>query len=299
MTNVTEDGLDAEGKAVLDELQKEGFEIAGREPAAADPAPEAKPAPEIPKVEPEKPKVEPEIKPELDENGKPKAKINDPAPERKPQYVPLPKYLQTEKDLKDAQAKIQELTKSGAKPSEAAIGEATDAVKELVEKFGYEEDDAKKLVDVFKHLIPGQTVTPEMQRAMDALPLLDKMKADLEKQQETAGFETDFVTSVVKEFPHLDKYKDQIKEMAYSETYANTPLRTVALQFMHDEGISQSVADVITTDKAGGGTNKGAGEEVDFANITDEQFSKLTPEQQDKFFAFQDSKERAARGALN
>lgn len=299
MANVTtEEGLDPEGKAILDDLEKEGFEIAGRTPAVVVDPPQP-----APKVEPVAPKVDapaPKVDPPAPKDGEPPVVDNPPAPDRKIQHVPLPKYLEAEKALKEANKKIAQLTKDGAQPTEVAIKDATSAVKELVEKFGYEEDDAKKMVDVFKHLIPGQTVSPEMQRALDALPVLDKMKAELEEKQETAAFNDDFSATIVKEFPQLEKYKDQIKEMAYSDTFAKTPLRAVALEFMHTEGISPTGKDVTTVDKAGGGTNRtDAGGEIDFANITDEQFSNLTPEQADQFFAYQDAKERAARGALN
>ena len=301
MSNVTEEGLDKGGKEVLDELEKEGFEIAGREkPAPVTPAEEQKPKPEVKSPDETKPEAKPEAKPELkpEENKEQKPKIEEQKVERKVQHVPLPKYLDTERQLKEAQAKIEELSKNGAKPSEEKIADATEAVKTLVDKFGYDEENAKQLVEVFKTMIPGQTISPEVKKAMEALPLLDKMRSDLEKQQETAVFDQDFSKSVLANFPHLDKYKDQIKEMAYSEVYAKTPLRAVALAFMDAEGISQKPADVITSEKPGGGSNKGA-ETIDFDNITDDQFNKLTPEQQDQFFAHQEKKEKAARGALN
>lgn len=299
MANVTEDGLDKEGKEVLDELEKEGFEIAGREkPAEIIPEEKPTPKPEVKSPDETKPEEKPEAKPELKPEEKPTPKPEEKPVDRKVQHVPLPKYLDTERQLKEANEKIAELSKAGAKPSEEKIADATEAVKTLVDKFGYDEENAKQLVEVFKHMIPGQTISPEVKKAMEALPLLDKMRSDLEAQQETAAFDQDFSKSVLANFPHLDKYKDQIKEMAYSEDYAKTPLRAVALAFMDAEGISQKQADVITSEKPGGGSNKGA-ETIDFDNITDDQFNKLTPDQQDKFFAHQEAKEKKARGALN
>ena len=298
MSNVTEEGLDKEGKEVLDELEKEGFEIVGRE-KPADVTPEPKPEVKPPEKTETKPEAKPEEKPEAKPEEKPTPKPEEHKPvDRKVQHVPLPKYLDTERQLKEAQAKIEELSKNGAKPSEENIADATQAIKTLVDKFGYDEENAKQLVEVFKTMIPGQTISPEVKKAMEALPLLDKMRSDLEAQQEAAAFDQDFTKSVLSQFPHLDKYKDQIKEMAYSEDYAKTPLRAVALAFMDAEGISQKPADVITSEKPGGGSNKGA-ETIDFDNITDDQFNKLTPEQQDQFFAHQEAKEKKARGALN
>ena len=102
MSNVSEEGLDAEGKAVLDELEKEGFEVAGREKPA-----DVTPEPVTPTVETTKP----EEKTKTDVTPEPDKKEVVPMPERKVQHVPLPKYLETEKLLKEANAKIEELSK--------------------------------------------------------------------------------------------------------------------------------------------------------------------------------------------
>lgn len=300
-----EQGLDKEGKEVLDELEKDGFEIAGREkPVVAEdpkkPEDPAKPADETVKPVDQKPAETTEQKPAADPAKPDQGKPADQKPvDRKPQYVPLPKYLDTEAALKIAQAKIEELTQAGAKPTAENVQQAGDAVKKLVEEFNYDEADAKKLVEVIKSITPGQSLPPEIVKALEKLPLLDQMTKELEEKKEVAAFETDFSASVLKDFPHLAKYKDQIKEKAYSDNYSKTPLRTVAIEFMHDEGISTNPqANIQTVDKSQGGSGQHV-EEVDFANITDEQFAKLTPDQQDKFFAFQEQKEKRARGALN
>lgn len=301
MGSSMEDGLDKEGLEVLAELEKEGHEIAGRE-KAADPVPPADPVvtdPPKPVADP-KPGDPPPADPVKDP-VKPTDPPADPKPqvERKVQYVPLPKYLDTETKLKDALSKIDELTKAGVKPTAETVQDATDAVKRLVDDFGYEEDAAKKMVDVMKSIMPGQVLPPEIKAALDKLPLLDQMAKDLETKKEEAQFETDFAASVISEFPHLAQYKDKLKEKAYSDEFAKTPLRVVALAFMHDEGIAtKPVENVQTVEKTQGGTGK-HGEEINFDDMTDEQFSKLTPEQQDKFFEYQEKKERKARGALN
>lgn len=300
MGQVTEEGLDEEGKAVLDELEKEGHEISGRE-KPADPAPPADPPPADPKPAAPDPKpADPkpgDVKP--DEGTKPGEKPDPkPQPNRTPQTVPLPKYLDAERLLKEANAKIEELTKPGAKPSTETVQQATDAVKRLQDEFGYDEDEAKKLVTVIESIIPGQKLTPEMQKAIDLLPQLEQMTKDLADKKEIADFDNDFTASVLKDFPHLAKYKEQIKEKAYTDEFAKTPLRAVALAFMHDEGISPKSEDVQTVEKPAGGSDKET-EEIDFKDMTEEQFAKLTPAQQDKFFEYQEKREKAARGALN
>ncbi len=299
MDNKMEEGLDSEGKAILDELEQAGHTIVGREPAKPPTEPE-KPV-EPAKVEPVKPadpaKPEP-VKPAI-EPGKP----NDqkPNPDRKHEFVPLKKYRETEEQLKEANAKLEELTKSGAKPNAQQIDKAADAIKILVEQFNYDEDEAKKLADVIKAIVPGQTLTAEQQQALADVETTRKSLAEREEalkdEQDKILFNNDFADNVLKDFPHLANYKDQIKEMAYSETYSKTPLRAIALAFMDAEGISQKSADVITAERSGGG-NAGGGNEINFDTITDEQFSKLTPEQQDKFFAHQEAKEKRARGSI-
>lgn len=297
MGSSMEDGLDKDGLDVLAELEKEGHEIAGRE-KAADPVPPADPV----VTDPPKPVADPKPGDPPADPAKPAdPPVTDPPPkvDRKPQYVPLPKYLDTETKLKDALSKIDELTKAGVKPTVETVQDATDAVKKLVDEFGYEEDAAKKMVDVMKSIMPGQTVSPEIKAILEKMPLIDQMAKDLQQKQEIAEFETDFAANVLKNFPHLAEYKDQIKEKAYSDEFAKTPLRVVALAFMHDEGIAAKPVDNIqTVERTQGGSGK-HGEEISFDDMTDEQFSKLTPEQQDKFFEYQEKKEKKARGALN
>lgn len=290
-----EQGLDKEGQEILAEFEKDGYEITGRE-KPVEVTPEIKP--EVKPPEP-KPEVQPEIKPEVKPEIKPEPKTT---PDRKVQHVPLPKYLETERQLKEANDKIAELSKTGVKPSEQIIDQASDAVKKLVDEFGYEEAEAQKLTDVIKSLIPGQALTAEQQTALAEINTL-KTEAtrhleSIKEREDALAFTQDFTNTVIKDFPHLADYQDQIKQMAYTEQYAKTPLRAVALAFMDAEGITQKPVDVITAEKGGGGTG-GQGETIDFANITEEQFSKLSPDQQEKFFAFQDVKERQARGALN
>lgn len=303
-TNEMEQGLDQEGKEVLDQLEKEGFEIAGRAPADP-PKPEEKPV-----EQPIKPEVKPETKSEVKpEEQKPKETtesvkptITEPKPERKVQHVPLAKYLDTERQLKDALAKVDELSKPGTKPSEQTVTQAQDAVKILEEKFGYDHEEAAKLAEVIKAIVPGQTLSPEQQQALAELNTvkqqLTQTQEKLNDEREEIAFEKDFTAQVLKDFPHLAEHKQTIKEMAYSDDYAKTPLRAVALAFMDAEGIQAHAPDVINGDKPGGGTTRQA-DTVDFNNLTEEQFNKLTPEQQDQFFAFQDNKERQGRGALN
>ncbi len=294
--------MDQEGKEVLDQLEKEGFEIAGRQ------APEIKPE-EKPVEQPIKPEVKPEIKPEVKPEEKPKETLEpekpkpaEPKPERKVQHVPLAKYLDTERQLKDALAKVDELSKPGTKPSEQTVTQAQDAVKILEEKFGYDHEEAAKLAEVIKAIVPGQSLSQEQQQALAELNTVKTQLAQaqekLNDEREEIAFEKDFTAQVLKDFPHLAEHKNTIKEMAYSDQYAKSPLRAVALAFMDAEGIEPKAPDVINGDKPGGGTTRQA-DTVDFNNLTEEQFNKLTPEQQDQFFAFQDNKERQGRGALN
>ncbi len=304
-----EAGLDEEGQEVLAELEAEGFEIAGREPKVEEPAAEkteeqteVKTAKVESKPEP-KPAEEPKVDPKTDVKSDEGKGEESARPERKPQYVPLAKYLDTETALKEAREKIDELSKAGSesKPTTESIADATEAVQKLVEQFNYSEDEAQALIGIVSSLIPGQKLPAEVQEQLSKLGEMTKdlesRRESLRQQEEAQAFETDFL-KLMSEFPHLSKFKDSIKEKAYSEDNIRVPLRTLAIEFMHDEGISFKPGPVKTAEEGGGGIEKSA-EEIDFSTITDEQFAKLTPEQQDQFFAYQEKREKQARGALN
>jgi hypothetical protein len=207
MSNEMEVGLDKEGQEVLAELEKQGFEIAGREKPAEEPKPQEPAQPEKP-VEPQKP-AEP-VKPQQPAPAEPQNPQEPQTPNspRKIQHVPLPKYLETEKNLKEALAKIEELSKPGATPNKTEVVQAQDAVKILEEKFGYDHEEAAKLAEVIKAIIPGQGLSKEQQEALAELnnikQTLSQREEALRQQQEEVLFEKDFTEQIVKDFPQLN-----------------------------------------------------------------------------------------------
>lgn len=296
-----EQGLDQEGKDVLAELEKEGFSIAGRDDAEPEPEkPEEKPE----KVE-EKVEKKEDVKPEVKESEPDKKTGEDPDPDkkpqepRKPQFVPISKYLEAERLQKEAEARVAELTKAGQNGTQTQnqIEAAGDAVKKIVD-MGYDEDEAKKIAAIIAAVVPGQTLPPEVAQK---LAKLDEVLKRTEIEVEKNAFESDFNEQVLKQFPHLAKYKEDIKNKAYTDEFKAIPLRTLAIEYMHDNGISAKAEPVRTAERSTGGTQSQAstGDEIDYNTLTEEQFAALTPAQQDKFFEFQEQKERKARGALD
>lgn len=297
ITRDDQEPLSPEAKEALDELRKEGHTIEGDKPAdvKAEPKPADKPAEEPAKpTEKVEPKQDPE-KPEGQEADKPKAE-GDAEPtqvKRTPNAVPVQKHNALRHELQEQKrinAELNEkLAAMSANPTKGEISDVRKLAKELAEKHGMEttfiEEFAEKVVEAAK---TNAAIPKDLEQRLSRF---EKQERDVE---ESRAFDADFEKSVVKEFPQLASQKDRIKELAYTEGYENTPLRALAIQFMHDNPAPEPGRKTAESSTQGGGR---AEEAFDFDNVTEADL-KNPSFPFDKFDAYKQDQARKRRGDL-
>lgn len=262
-----------ETQNILKELAAEGNEVPG-----LTPEPPKEPPKEIPKEEPKV--VEP---PKVEETPKEPPKVDKP---RTSNFVPVNKYnemrheLATEKAAKaDLEAKLAQATQSITnKSTPEEVDDAEVAAKMLAEEHGLDENLAKSLAKTMVDIASKRAKVPD--DILQKIQKFDEREANQLKQvEDDATFETTFA-DVVKEFPALISKKDDIKQLAFTEGYESTPIRTLAIEYLHDNPVTSEYG----AEPPSGG--KGATVVLDYDNLTEEQLSNFTPEEMDKFNAY-------------
>jgi hypothetical protein len=284
--------LDADTQATLEDLKKQGHEIDG------EAKPDAPKAQEAPKAEPAKPAEAPKPEAEKPKEEEPKdeddTEADKPKVERSVKAVPVRKYNELRHELQEAKKQLAEKQQAekpnASKPDQALTPEITDAVKAVAAKHKIE--DPSLLLDLANTI--AEAVGRKAAIPADILLAAEQWKKSTAAQQEELGFQNDFAT-VSKEFPQIADHKDKLKELAYTEGNEKTPLRSLAIEYMHDSGMFESGRKTAEHATATG-TGRGA-EVIDFDNVTDEQFKGMPPDAQAKFIQYQlDKENKAAEG---
>lgn len=279
--------LSKETQEVLGELEKEGFEIEGKEP---EKKPEEKPKEEPPK-EPEK---APEKEPEGEER-KP----------REPKFIPAwqaeieKKRLQKEWEDKTAQGKtelveqiknlkseFEEFKKTH--PSTQISDKKDDIEKQLTDlagEYGIEEGFVKKLYGLLPK--PKEYETPA--ELKEKLAKIDEIEAQARQRQEDIVFESSFSEKIVSKL--RESYKDiseeeigiikaKIRDDYFSERYINLDADEIYAikQDSYKEFVNPQRP---SPEKGTRGVGRGV-ETVDYGNLTDEQYAQMPSEEQEK-----------------
>jgi hypothetical protein len=251
----------AEAQEVLKELEAEGFEIEGKEKEEqVTPEPEQKV--EEPKIE------EPEER-----------------PKREPKFVPVGihteerhKRQEAEARAEQAVAEAEELRKqlSSVKPNDDS--KLDELAKSIADEDNVDVNFVKKILkasgEINKRSELPADVVAELASIKDVRAKLEREQREL--QQET-GFNNEF-SSIIKEFPNLSDKKEELKQLAFTEQNSTIPLKLLALQYLHENPSGKKTVEApIKTGKVNND------DVIDFSEITEEQFAKLTYDQLDQF----------------
>lgn len=284
---------------ILNELVAEGAGVLpGTEPAK----PEAPVQPEP--VKPPEPKEKPPEAKATEPEGQTKTEPTQPIKpvERESRHVPVGKYNETRKEAQALKAELEAeraakadlaaklAAASAGKPTEDDFSDIREAATKLAEDNGYEPDFVAKFAETLVPLIGKRSSTKQLE---ERLANFERQQAEQRQQAEAQQnaqnqdkyFEAEF-NEVSKEFPQLASQKEELKELAFSETYKQIPLRFIALEHMHQNPPGRKTVEVPLQGKSDTPTV------VDFENLTDEQFHSLTSEQQDRFYAWIDAKNK-------
>lgn len=265
----------SETEEALAELQKEGYEVEGQQPAD-NPEGEEKSDPVPPKEE-SKPEDKPKEETPREETPEDKPKV-----ERKPLMVEAWKLKVAEdqkagleKSLAEVQTKLDELSKQKGPVSEAQKTDIADDIKAISEEYGVDPDFTQKITDtILKKALPSAEVAKTLEQIQE--------ERELEKQDNLFNkeFEND-VLPLVKEHnlpdQALSQLKKSLKDLAFSETYAKVPLKEIFK-------LKEDTFDLKGPKKSAEGKGvKARPEIVDLDNVSEEQFAQMSPEQVEEF----------------
>jgi len=273
---------DEETRKTLEDMKAEGNDV----PALGESKEEAPKEEEV-----EEPEVEPTVEPSKD--VEPVVETEEEKPNRIPNMMPAFKHKIAEKNWSKRETELlTEIETLKNKPTETPAQEVIkddgiDAkINELAEKKGVDAELIKSIVG----LVPKQETPSEVKDALDSLK-------ELRAEQETAKQETQFrkefdgVLPLIKaEYPDisegdLSKIQQQLKDNAFTEEYAKTPLSVIykCVDGFRDAVITKKK----TAESSRSGQNR-ASEVEDYANWTDEDLAKAPRAEADKYMEWVD-----------
>lgn len=284
-----DESLSPETAEIIKSLESEGHEFEGRDkPAEVPPLKEEKPKPEQPPEAKKEPSPEKEKEPEPKKEEEPEVEEKPKPKERLVKAVPVQKYNEERHKRQEAQAREKAL--------EAKLAENTspldldETVNKLSEKWQVDKQFVRDMLESTARMASKS----ESPFSKQELAELRTIKAKMDEQAELTAFEQDFA-GVAKEFPQISAHRDKIKELAYTEGYERVPLRSLAIEFAHDQGLFEKGRK--TAEKATTGTER-TGETIDFDNLSEDQAKNLNDEQWGKYLDYQDAKAKKQRGGL-
>jgi len=290
----------AETQEILKELEAEGNEIAGKskpDDAGAKPD-EGKDEAKKEEAKPDEGKADDpdKVDPEKPEAPKP------PKPNREPKYVPVGvhneerhKRQEAERERDEARAEADRLkANTPAKPDkpEETTEDFKTHAKSLAEKHGLEEGFVSDLLETTAKLTAKNSpdLSQELRNEINAFKTA-KAELDAEKRQieQEKGFESEF-SGIIEELSNGDKdlesylasQKKALRESAFAEGNLNTPLRRLAIEWLHDN--PQPKPGRKSAEAPGGGEGvTDARKVLNFENVTEKDVADMDPETFEKF----------------
>lgn len=259
---------------VLADLQKEGHQIGDHQPIPTDG--------EVTEQKVEEKKVE---VPSTDETKK--ADVEESKPDRSPTMVEAWKLKVAEdqkdgalKKVADLEAKITELSQQSSRPTENQKQDIVDDIEELVKEAEEAGADGKFIRKLASTLLskaeakfkPSDDVTKTIKELAEERELAKQERLYVEEFSKN-------IEPLVKEQYGLDdtalsQLKSQLKDLAFSDTYAKVPLAKIFKAEFETFGLKEA-----KRSSEGKGVKVRSNEVVDYDNMTEEQFSKMTPDQ--------------------
>lgn len=225
-----------------------------------------------PPVEEKKPEVKEPVKPEAKQEEPPKpdeGKGDEPAGDGKPakrtsQFVPVGLYNDTRHAVQNAKKEADEWKQKYEAVANKPAAEQVDMIeriaKQFSEKHGVAIEEARDLLKGVAEIAGTKAQVPA-----EFLQKIEAFERTQRVQQEEVAFEQGFET-VTKEFPDIDK--GDFKRLAFTEGYENVPLRTLAIQYMHDNPKKKTAE---PSEGSGGRT----ADVIDFENVTEQQLKDM------------------------
>lgn len=266
---VAPDSLEAQAIA---ELQKEGNVIGEHQPVPDD----GEVREQV--VEPVAPKVEPkEETPQAPEDKAPRTPTMVEAWKLK---VAEDQKESATKQVTELQAKIEELSKQTRPITEAQKEDITDDIKQIAEDSGVDAYFLEKFANTIlkkaeAKFKPDESVTRTVKELAEQRELLKQEQIfDGEFAKDIASVKEQYGLSD----EALSKVKSQLKDLAFSETYAKVPLAKIFKAEFDSFGLKEA-----KRSSEGKGVKIRTNEVVDFDNLSEDQFNNLSPEQIEAF----------------
>jgi hypothetical protein len=244
-------------------------------------------------IEAEKPKVEPEVaKPEEKaEVVKPTEEIKEEvmlpdesdveedntSPERQPKFVRLEKHLKIRDRMKELE---EELAIFKSKPqttmNEIKQEEALDEVRAYAEENGYDAEQTAKLVSLIEKGAYSRLEKQFADKFNQLNEVAEKAKRDNEEVEQEKIWNKQYSELVDKysdEKEHIESIKENIKNLAFSKEFHQSPLSAVYVYLKEVEGLKPPTK-TKTVESGTGGQSKGG---IDYARViadNDEQAIK-------------------------
>lgn len=200
-----------------------------------------------------------------DEEEKPKD--YRPKSEKPSAMVPVKKFMKVKKAYGDLKKEREE------------DGEdlSTEDLDSLAEEYNLEPKALKKLAKTIS------TMTLK-----EAQKIIAPLKAEKIEAENAKSFEADFEKTILSKYPQLASKKEQFKKIAFSPDLVNQypTLEAIRKEFFADVTTKEKTKD----SPEGGSQVSSKTEQIDFANMTDEQHARVLkdPELKKKYYKYQD-----------
>lgn len=273
MEGIAPDSIEAQ---VIADLKAEGHELADNQPIdedgniLPDEKPDPKPVADKPDTPVEPPKGEPDRTPTMVEAWKLKV-----AEDQKAKLE-----AESSQKIADLESKLQELSTQTRPITETQKENIADDIKAISEESGVDEGFLNKFAETIlkkaeQKFKPSDDITNTLKAIAEEKELL---KQETEYSNEFAKDIEPLVKEYALSDTALSQLKDQLKDLAFSDTYAKVPLSKIFRAEFDSLGLKEP-----KRSSEGKGPKMRANEIIDFDNLTDEQFSNLTDEQLEKF----------------
>ena len=214
-------------------------------------------------------------------------KDKDKKPKRKENFVfarTHKKVVVANETLSKENQELKEQIEKGIKKStnDGVVDDKVldEELDKLAEKAGLDPDTIKGIGKALAKSFQGQIG--------GKLKKVDELAESQAKVNEGLEFESDFAKTISKFSPeqkeHLKANKENIKQQAYTEEYGGTPIRTIIIEYLHDNPLPVKKKGAEDT-KSKGGISK---DSKNFEDVTDEDLKNMSQDEADDYFDWQD-----------
>ena len=220
--------------------------------------------------------------------------------DREPKYVPIWTMKKALKDLenKHEEEKAEILSKAG-KAADKSVDDKgiidTAALEKEAEKIAQETGVKPEAMKAIVKVLAQQLETQLKDKLGKVDEITQRNRAELEENLYKSDFEKSIKSFSPEQQEHLKGKAKQIKEQAYTKEYGGTPLRTILIEFLHDNPVPEKKKSAENTRTTGGGSGESKGD-VDFENVTEADIAGMDDETADRYFDWLDKTKKNKGG---